>query len=106
MSGQGTGSIHRYSFEVQLLDAWGTWARGDIGLGYGSSGVWGNNGLGSFFTDYELCQADAAIACLPKAHKSTLKKWFITRKGYQIDEHRKQSAVQAFAESIAGANEE
>jgi hypothetical protein len=102
VSNQGTGSVESYSFELQLLQSWGDWARGDIGLWYSSIVLLKKSGVGLAFSEDDLCQADAAIARLSKAHQSTLKKWFISRKGHTVDEQKKQAALASFSESLAG----
>jgi hypothetical protein len=106
VSTQGTGSISAYSFELQLLQSWGDWARGDIGLWYSSLRLWQKSGVGFSFSEDDMCTADAAIARLGKGHQSTLKKWFIAGKGHKIDEQKKQAAIASFSESLSGDDEE
>jgi hypothetical protein len=106
MSSQGTGSIKSLGFEYQLLESWGDWARGDINLWFSGSVIWKKNGIGSLFSESDLCQADALIATMPTLHKKTLKHWFINRKGHQIDEHKRQAAISAFSELIQESGKE
>lgn len=103
MSSQGTGSTKSLGFEFQLLESWGNWARGDINLWFSGPGLWHKSGVGSLFSESDMCTADGVIASLAPAHKATIKHWFINGKGHKIDEQKKQTAIAAFSESLAGA---
>lgn len=102
MSTQGTGSLVSLSFERRLLDAWGVWARGDIGLGYNHVDWMKKGGVGLMFCDDDLLLADMAIARLPKQHKRIIKQVYLQGKIGGTDEAQRHAAVASFAESLAG----
>jgi len=106
MSSQGTlSSVVENGFERQLLEAWGNWARGDIGLNFTTPSLWHKSGVGTLFSDEDLMRADAAVARLPPAHKKTLKTVYIYLKGAKLDGGRKREAVMAFADILQGDGE-
>ena len=79
MSSQGSGeAIQAYSFEEELLKAWGLWARSSsLGMGYSSLKDL-TPGEVPLFGENQILVVDRVIAGMPKAHKRTIKRafWF------------------------------
>lgn len=106
MSSQGSLVQQKHSFEHQLLEGWGNWARGDASLWFSRLELLGKLGLGFCFAEEDLERADRIIAGLAPAQKSVLKKVYIALEGGTIEEGIKTAAVAAFAESLERDGEE
>lgn len=107
MSTQGTGAIQTYSLERLLLNSWGDWARaGGAESGY-SGMAWLRKRTGGtpLFGDNTMLAVDITIAKLPKFHKRTLKKVYLSRRGILLSATIKDSALSAFAEEWAESEE-
>jgi len=101
MSTQGTGSINAHSFERQLLNCWGEWARaGGADTGISRVDLLKKGCAGLLFGDGWMMATDAAVASLPVDHKRTLKKVYLSRRGLLLPQSQKDAALAAFAVAL------
>ena len=106
MSSQGTVSKQAKSFEQLLLECWGEWAKQVKSLGMVKPSTWRKEPQSFLFSDKDMCDADYAIARLPRAYKWAIERIFWHKNAGAAEYAIYPEAEDAFRQYLHGDGED